>query len=363
MVPSIAAGLGLSGFDNALNCPSVQHAVVCLLDGLGATALREHEHDAPMLSSGARSEIESVFPTTTPTALASLGVGVLPGTHGLVGASFMLPETGTVLSPLSWGHEPSPVSVQPEPTMFEVLARAGVQVCTVSASSYADSGLTRAVLRGGRYLPADTLQERVGALLTATAGTQRTFTYVYLPTIDRVGHEFGVGSSQWRRSLHEADAVVASLFEVLPPNTTMFVTADHGMVNCPATGRVSIDETPDLCADVDIVAGEPRARHLYVRPGAASDVARRWRDRLGERARVLRRDELIEEGLLGAVEDFAAERIGDVVCIALGDTSLASSTDQRVSSLLGQHGAMTIDEWRVPGIWFDSGVDGSRSRG
>jgi hypothetical protein len=140
----------------------------------------------------------------------------------------------------------------------------------------------------------------------------------------------------------------------MPRDAALVVTADHGMVNCPSEDRVAIEDDPALRADVDVIAGEPRARHLYVRTGAMDDVARRWRDRLGSRASVYTRDQLIDSGLLGDVADFVAERIGDVVVVAEGTLSLTSSVDARVSALTGQHGALTGEERAVPAIWFDT---------
>ncbi len=40
-----------------------------------------------------------------------------------MGAAFEYPETGELLSPLQWGAHPPPVAVQPEPTVFEKVAR------------------------------------------------------------------------------------------------------------------------------------------------------------------------------------------------------------------------------------------------
>lgn len=358
VVPSLAAGLGFGHLagpsSSSLGCPDIQHAIICLIDGLGATWLTEHAQDAPCLVTGRVEEIDSVFPTTTPAALASLGTGELPGAHGFVGASFLLPETGRVLSPLSWGDEPSPLAVQPEPTMFERLVTAGVQVRTVSAGAYERSGLTRSVLRGPDYVPVEGVDGRLAALGSPPWPTAPSLTYVYWPDLDRTGHEHGAGSAPWRAALREADRLVRGIVERMPTNAALVVTSDHGMVNCPAQDRIVIDDEPALRADVDVVAGEPRARHLYVRPGRAADVARRWEERLAARATVYTRAQLVDSGVLGEVADFAAERLGDVVVVGEGATSLASSVDARVSGLIGQHGGLTRAELAVPAIWFDT---------
>ena len=349
---SAAAGVGVGGFADRFGFGDVQHAVVCLVDGLGWRLLREFSDHAPTLAAASGGPISTVFPTTTPSALGSLGTGLLPGAHGLVGGSFLLPETDQVLNPLKWSGAPLPVSVQPEPTIFETASRAGVEVSTIGPGSYKSSGLTNAVLRGARYRAAEDTAARVRALHAATSGAGRTLTYVYWAEVDRVGHESGVGSGPWLAALRRADALVAGLGEALPRGSAMLVTADHGMVNCPASSRIAIESHPELMADVMMVAGEPRVRHLYARPMHVEAIAGRWRQRLGDQARVLTRDEVIATGLYGPTDDFIAERIGHVVAVAQGTASLASVRDRLVSSLIGQHGALSLAELEIPALMF-----------
>ena len=347
---SAAAAIGVPGFVDVLGLGSARQVVVCLIDGLGWNSLRASVALAPTMGGLSGGPIDAMFPTTTPVGLGSLGTGLSPGRHGLVGASFTYPETGEVLAPLKWGSDPTPVAVQPEPTVFEAVARSGRAVRTISPAAYRESGLTRAVLRGGEYVAAEGVADRVDALASALAIGEPSFSYVYWPPLDRIGHEFGVDSPQWRAALADADTLVARLVEVLPPGATMVVTADHGMVDSTPADRIWIEDDRDLTADVTQVAGEPRMRHVYARDGAAADVRTRWRERLAGRAQVLSRQEAVAAGLFGAVDPALADRIGDVIAIPVGTTVLASATDRLVSGLVGQHGALTSDEVRVPAL-------------
>lgn len=347
---SAAAALGVAGFADRLGIGSCRQVVLVLIDGLGWDALTAHAARAPRLAALAGGAISAVFPTTTPVGLGSLGTGMLPGAHGLVGAAFEYPETGDVLSPLHWGADPLPVAVQPEPTVFERVAQAGVTMTSVSPAAYRDSGLTRAVLRGAEYAPAEDVGERVRAVAAVLAAPGSSFTYVYWPELDRVGHEFGVGSAQWCAALDRVDALVGRLADGLPPGASMVVTADHGMVDCPLDRRIEIEAEPRLMAGIRRIAGEPRARHLYTRAGAAADVAAAWRAILGDRALVLARDELVAAGYFGDVDPALVDRIGDVMAVPCDDWMLASRVDATVSRLLGQHGGLTQAEVRIPAL-------------
>lgn len=346
ILPSVAAALRVRGYSDAIDLGEPQHVVCCLIDGLGSAQLRDYASSAPVLASMSGPRAATTIPSTTPVALGSFGTGAMPGAHGIVGASFWLPEFEDVLVPLHWSSGIPALAVQPEPTMLELMAAAGIHVTTVAPEAYRNSGLTRAVLRGGAYEAAEDAIQRVRGVLAATATSLRSFTYVYWPQLDRIGHEFGVGSKEWLTALVRVDELVEALRSALPRNSALVVTSDHGMVNCNT--RVAVDVRSAFTDGVWLVAGEPRARHVYAKPGQASQVAARWQEALGDLAQVVEKDELLSSGVIGPAIDEIADRIGDVIAFARSDVALTATLDRKVSALTGQHGSMSSEEWEIP---------------
>lgn len=370
VLPSVAALFGVPGFDDSLalreSVGDARHLVVLLVDGLGARQLAAHAELVPTLSGaaadvGGRSGMLSAcFPSTTPVGLGSLGTGRPPGLHGMVGASFLLPETGALLHPLGWGDDPHPLAIQPDDTVLERMAAAGISVASVGPRAFAHSGLTRAVLRGGDYRGADSVGERIAAVAPPMSAAQPTgpasLTYAYWGDLDKTGHIHGVDSDAWREELLHVDALVARMRRTLPRETVLLVTADHGMVDCEGSDRIDIDALRPLREGVRRVAGEPRMRHVYARPGAESEVAATWSDTLGDRAWVFGREAVVDMGLVGDVEPDYVERLGDVLAIARGRHALCSDqVDGIVSSLRGQHGSVTPDEMQIPLLVLQGG--------
>jgi hypothetical protein len=360
VLPSVAAWLGVPGFADRLGLGALgsqSTVVVCLVDGLGRLNLAANEHHAPFLASlpSAAPGLTCGLPSTTPTSLASLGTGLPPLLHGLVSGAFLLPETGKVLAPLRWKDDPNPIATQPEPTVFERVAAAGVRVANVGPRAYEKSGLTRAALRGCGHRGADTVGERVAGvaaeLAGSPAGKQRSLIYVYLPELDKVGHVHGVDSLAWRTELAVADLLVARIAAQLPPTAALLVTADHGMVDVPDEARIDLEADEGFRSGVELIAGEPRLRMAYTKRGAQADAAAAWRELLAGRAVVMRRDEAVAAGWFGDPQDdgWLSERIGDVVAAATGNTALVSNqVDPRVSGLRGQHGSLTVAELAIP---------------
>lgn len=357
VVPSVLAAMGVAGFDPRIDLAAEVHgACVLLIDGLGAELLDTYADDAPVMAALRGPTLQAGFPSTTVAGLGAIGTGCRSGEHGLVGMSFRLPGVGVINSlrwrPHPWGDDlreiALPEQVQPMATTFERAVAAGVAVSVVSGAEFTGSGLTRAVLRGGRYIGVQALGDLAAGVRSAVDGGG--FCYGYHGEVDLLGHLYGPGSPAWRMQLREVDRLVESLVEGLPPGGLLAIVADHGMVAADAADAVDVDDCAALLDGVQAIGGEPRARHLYVDDGAADAVLAAWRDTLVDRAWVVSRDEAIEAGWFGdPVRDEVRVRIGDVVAAARGSATMVRRTVEPIeSSLVGQHGSLTSAEQRIP---------------
>ena len=351
VLPAVCGGLGV-GDDPAIVLPPARRAVVVLVDGLGARQLERRLGHAPWLRAQREHtrRVVAGFPSTTATSMGSFGTGTPPGSHGLLGYEVLDPGQDRVFNELSWEDGPVPERWQPRRTWFERAASAGVSVVRVGPGFFDGSGLTRAALRGGRFTAADSLAARVDATLAAVRAAPRSLTYLYWGEVDKLGHVHGPESFAWTTELEAVDRELSRLAAGLPSDTSLTVTADHGMLLCPHEGRVDVAEHPDLWPAVRHLGGEPRATHVYCEPGAASDVAAAWAGLLGSRAVVRTRDQAVAAGWFGPVGGGNLARIGDLVVVAGGDLAVMDSRRMRpeLLALRGHHGALSGEELDVP---------------
>ena len=376
VMPSAAAALGVAGFVDTLGLGGrgdLAGVAVLLVDGLGAELLEAHAADAPALTELARSSrsLGAGFPSTTAVSVTSLGTGLVPGEHGILGYSMGVPpledpsslRPDVVLNTLKWcGHgavDPTdlrgvlpPERVQPRPTVLQAAARAGVAVTSVAPEVQRRSGLTLAALRGGRFHGVTALGDLAAGVLDALDVDPggRALCYGYHGDLDMLGHLHGPGSRPWRMQLAAIDRVVAAVAEDLPAGTALAVVADHGMVGSDRGWRIDVDTSATLLAGVRRVAGEARVRYVYAADGAADDVLAAWTEELGDRAWVRSRDDAIAAGWFGpSVDDGLRGRIGDVVAAARGNWTLTRTRiEPHESALVGHHGSLTSAEQRVP---------------
>jgi hypothetical protein len=316
---------------------------VCLLvlDGLGWHTLSEHRDQLPTLRSLEGGPIITAAPSTTSAVLTSISTGLPPARHGVVG--YRMRVGGEVLNVLRWetrsGQRPEPEEVQP------AAAFGGRPVPVVSRAEFADSGFTRAHLRGGRYVGWLTDATRVEWCRRLTADGE-SFVYAYHDGVDKVAHAHGLEDGFFAVELAAADRLVADLLAALPAGYALVVTADHGQAHVGAKGWVDLDAVAGL---VTAWSGEPRFRGLHARPGAAAELWAAAGEEYGDRAWIFSRDELFDEGWLGDGASPAVRgRVGDVVLAARAGSAFAAPDAPNERKLVALHGSLTRAEMVVP---------------
>lgn len=355
VLPSVAVAMGARvpgwGDHAPMTLPAAPAYVVFLVDGLGADLLAAHAHAAPYLSSllgGEDSVGTAGVPSTTATSLTSLGTGMTPGGHGVVGFTSRVPGSDRLLNALFWDRDIDPIQWQPHPTGFQQLSSVGVHVTTVNKREFRGSGLTIAAQRGGEWVDADRVGERVAGAVAA-ALSRPSLTYLYDGDLDWTGHRYGIASSQWLQQLAIIDAEAEQLRDALPSHARLVVVADHGMVDASPDHRIDLDAEPAYREGVVLLGGEARFRHVYCAGGAVPDVRARWTELLGPAALVLTRDEAISRGWFGEVSAPVLPRLGDVVAAARDDWGMFSSVDFPYElRLVGLHGSLSAAEMRIP---------------
>lgn len=355
VLPALLTALGEQGEQRDLGLGPVRAAAVLLIDGLGSRLVQQHAAVAPFLAGlPDAGPLTAGFPSTTPISLASLGTGLPPGAHGLVGLSFRAGDS--LLDTLRWTplgatddlrEALPPESVQPETTAFERAEAAGIDVTVVSKGEFRGSGLTRAALRGGRFRGVYALGDLAAEVISAMSGPGRRLVYGYHGDLDALGHVRGPGSLPWQLQLAQIDTLASLIAESLPSDAVLVITGDHGMVEVDTI--FDADTHDDLQRGVVLLGGDARARHVYTRPGAAADVLAAWQEVLGTNAWVVTGEDAVARGWFGPVAPPMRDRIGDVVMAARGTTAVVRTVAEPIISRLpGQHGSLTADEQYVP---------------
>ena len=322
-----------------------------LIDGFGFDTLSTYAEVMPtmarMINFG---KIQTAFPSTTATSLATLTTGELPGVHGMLGYTVQVPRSGgRLLNALKWDERVDPENWQPVETLFQRATKVGINVTHVAAKRYENSGFTRAVFRGAEYKGANVVADLVSETKQALQKTP-SFVYLYVNDLDSAGHSDGVGSDKWIAALSAIDQMVSQLMKEVPKGTRFWVTSDHGMINVEE--KIIIGQDNPLLTGVSVVAGEPRARHIYLTEDsvqAREDAAGVWQQYLHDKALVLTREQAISTNLFGAnLSSDSIDRMGEVIAIARGGLILVDADrDDKEGAMVGHHGGDSEIESQV----------------
>jgi len=361
VLPALLGALGeaRTGPAPRLDIAPVTAAALLLIDGLGSQLLRRYASDAPFLASlPDAGPLRTGFPSSTSISLTSLGTGLPPGAHGMVGISFRT-APDQLLDSLRWTTHAAagrpvdlrerfpPEILQPVSTLFEQAAAAGIAVRVVSQQIFRGSGLTRAALRGGEFRGASALGDLAAEVISGITGPGRRLCYGYHADLDSVGHLRGPGSLAWRLQLAQVDRLAALIAEHLPAGAVLAITGDHGMVHADCIYDADTDAS--LLPGVALLGGDPRARYVYTEPGATADVLAAWRSTLGPNALVVVREQAVDEGWFGPVSPHVRDRIGDIVVAARGTAAVVRTiAEPHLAKMPGQHGSLSKAEQLVP---------------
>jgi len=322
-----------------------------LIDGFGFDTLSQYADVMPTMSRMFNHGlVQTSFPSTTATSLATLTTGELPGVHGMLGYTVQVPRSGgRLLNALKWDERVDPENWQPVETLFQRAAKVGISVTHVAAKRYENSGFTRAVFRGAEYKGANVVADLVSETKQALQKTP-SFVYLYVNDLDNAGHSDGVGSDKWIAALSAIDQMVSQLMKEVPKGTRIWVTSDHGMINVEE--KIIIGQDNPLLTGVSVIAGEPRARHLYLDNDSVQariDAASLWQQYLQEKALVLTREQAISSDLFGAqLSADAVDRMGEVIAIARGGLVLLDpERADKEGAMVGHHGSDSDIESQV----------------
>jgi hypothetical protein len=370
----------LFGFDGretplteaASDIPPFEHIVLLILDGLGYRKMESLFDRFPDLAlrsltrTGMFLPLTSVFPSTTVASLVSIGTGLTPLEHGLIGYRLYLRETSAITNMIRFamvgnGRSDAAFSagldleaIVPGPTLHERLVRHGVTVHTLLPQHISGSGLSRALYKGSAHVHATAglsdMCVMARQLLARTAS--RTFLSLYWPGLDTIAHVRGPETDAYVAELRAIDDALRRELLGRAEKTLLILSSDHGFVPMNPDEYVQLSDAPDIERALLLPpVGEPRASYLFVREGEREHVSQALNERLKDGLVCVNSSTVLEDGLLGegSPHPEVASRIGDLTVVATGRGGIFHPYRDAVL-LRGMHGGLTEEEMLVPFI-------------
>ncbi|MEA5595056.1 alkaline phosphatase family protein [Rivularia sp. UHCC 0363] len=368
------------------NQAPINHVVLLILDGFGYEQLQTlaDSKDAPTIAEacdrpqGFFMPATSVYPSTTVTALTSAATGYAPAQHGMMGTNLYMREIGTIVNFI--GFRPQTASTNtplpdtqfnPEtlirvPNIYLRMEKAGIDVEIINFYQFKHTSISRFTSAGseagndnfkGYLTPSDAFAQLRERLLTKSS-QQKSFTYLYVPTIDAVSHRYGPLSSSYKAEVAALDfALKKQLLEPLAGrnDTVLLLTADHGQRYNPLENTLWLEEHPELTQNLFApITGESRIRYLHIKHNQQAAVVDYIKHNFSENFFTITPSEAMELGLFGIpgkpLSREAEDRIGDLLLISHKDWTCRQhiTNEERYKGLLGIHAGLSRAEMLIP---------------
>lgn len=316
--------------------PEGDTIVLVLFDGLGAAQVGHP--GAASLQSAMKARLESGFPSTTSTSLATVATGLTPGQHGVVAHLMWMPEHQRIVNTLKWvdlAGAPVPHAYDdmlPDPNLWERLSSGGIEPITVQPGDFDTSPLTRVLYRGARFEGIWGVEDLINATVALAAESHRLI-FTYVPHVDYAGHVFGLESPEFAEAIAVAGRIWDGIQLRLPQGAVLLGTADHGLVGYEESDKVLIR---DRQFDTLRMGGDTRGVHVWSTEETATTLAR-----------VSGGDLLTVESLLGpSLSTTTLERLPPHLVLAPpGKVLLPRGFDKR---LRAYHGGLAPAELLIP---------------
>lgn len=382
----LAASEITQAWKNWRNQAPINHVVLLIMDGFGYEQLRTlaDSKDAPSIAIACNSQqaffmpATSVYPSTTVTALTSAATGYAPAQHGMVATNIYMREIGTIVNFI--GFRPytaptkasfpddifNPETLLPVPNLYLRMEKAGIDVEIINFYQFKQTSISRFTSAGseagtngfkGYITPSDAFAQLRQRLLAQT-NHQKTFTYIYVPTIDAASHRYGPLSPSYKAEVASLDfALKKQLIEPLAGrnDTVLLLTADHGQRYNPLENTLWLEEHPKLTQNLFApITGESRVRYLHLKHGKQDAVLDYIQQHFSENFFAITQSEAMELGLFGLpgkpLGIQAEDRIGDLLLISHKDWICRQhiTNEERFKGHLGLHGGLSTAEMLIP---------------
>jgi hypothetical protein len=354
-----------------------KNVILLFIDGFGWRFLSKHMDTFPFLKrfaeKGVVSKITSQFPSTTVAHVTCIHTGLEVGQSGNYEWYSYEPSLDAMITPLlfSYAGDGKPLSlleaggkpevIFPPHTLYQELARHGIESYVLQHKSFSSSPYSKWVCRGAQIVPFLNLSEALSHLnrIYKTPSDKKRYFFLYYGDIDAASHKHGPDS---KTTLDVITTTMENLEKRLinrlhiKPDTSLIITADHGMTPTDPTTAVYVNQlVPQIenwikrneKGELLVPAGSPRDFFLHIKQEYINDAVEALRVALRGRAEVYPVQQLIYENYFGSQPPSQRflDRVGSVVILSYpGESIFWYIKDKFEAHFYGHHGGLTIEE-------------------
>lgn len=327
-----------------------KNVILLVIDGLGFEYLNKFGQNS-FLFSLLKDKMTSVFPPTTASAITSFYTGLAPQQHAITGWYVYFKEIGAVAMPLPYfARGAGEINASPEEllNLKPIFNKLKVKSYNIMPAHLIGSNYNKSQLKNVTSFGYRTLSGMFRQMNRALKKPHQKYIYSYWPMFDTICHEFGPDSVEAFAHFLELDNAVFRFAGKMPKNTTLIVTADHGLMQTTRKRIILKHKLNDFL--VLPLSGEPRAAYCYLKSGKEKEFKQYVKKHL-KMCKLLPSKQLVKDNMfgLGKPNPKLFDRIGDYTLI-LKENYIIKDTllGEEEGTHIGHHGGVGKEEMYVP---------------
>ena len=351
--------------------------ILLFLDGFGWRFVSKYIDNYPFLKrfsdQGVVSKITSQFPSTTVAHVTCIHTGLNVGQSGNYEWYSYEPSLDAMIAPLlfSYAGDGKPLSlleaggkpeiIFPPTTFYQELQQHNIESYVLQHKSFSSSPYSRWVCRGATVIPFLNLSEAISQLnrIYKMPSDKKRYFFLYFGDIDSMSHKHGPDS---KMTMDTIESTMENLEKRLigrmnrKPDTSLLVTADHGMTATDPTKALYVNTIlPQIenyikrnhKGELLVPAGSPRDFFLHIKDEYINEVVDLLRNALKGHAEVYPVKQLIDDHFFGleAPSQRFLDRVGSVVILSYPGESIFWYIKEKFEAhFYGHHGGLTREE-------------------
>jgi hypothetical protein len=334
------------------------HYVFVLVDGLGSS-LKNSVPARGWFAQAERTDMSSVYPSTTAVALTSQATGLWPAEHGVTGWHTYLPERDLTVLPLKASERFSGKTLKALGLPFREVVQPESVIPLYRGSKRV---FMKKSIRGGDFAKwaffgitktgSGTLSQSFDRLRDHVRRTEGpAFSHMYIDDLDSMSHRHGPASEGVQSVLSKIDRELSTLRDTAGEHVRIVVTADHGHIDIdPERYYLLHQDDPLLLMLKAPPSGESRNPIFHVLPGRKTEFEDAFTKRFGADFLLAKSGEIRDEKLMGPkpLAEVTRSRIGNFVGIAKKPSAIEFIPRGSESKRhIGMHGGLSNQEIAV----------------
>lgn len=335
-----------------------KHILLILIDGMGSN-LVDSLSDSMLLKQKRVKDLQTVFPTTTGCVLTSIATTKMPAIHGMIGwynynrdkkidycpLLFKERKTGKYLN--EFGIKEKDIYLYDS-----VMNKLNRKTKALLPNSIVNSTFSQFMLNKNRmgYENLEDAFKKITNNIKENINIP-TFTYLYLPYVDKLSHYNGVNSSEVKAFLECFEYEIRKLKEDDIENLEIVITADHGQID------VNKEITMDFNKYAEYFYALPGidfgTATYYVKKEKEEEFLTEFERDYKDEMYIFRTKEYIENGIFGGkeVSEYMASNSGEFISFCKKGAYFVNTIENEndyIGKIKGSHSGFSKEEIMIP---------------